>query len=98
MTSLSQQEIDSDVITLHKAMKGFGTDEKALISVLGRRTDFQMQQVAQCFKTSYAKELHEQLAKETSGEFKKLCVALARPAVEQDCYMVERFGAIVQGW
>jgi hypothetical protein len=86
--SLSQQEIDTDVTTLHKAMKGFGTDEKALILVLGRRTDYQMQQVRQCFKASYAKDLSEELAKETSGDFKTLCVALSRPAVEQDCLMV----------
>jgi hypothetical protein len=87
---LNQMEIEQDVMTLHKAMKGFGTDEKALISVLGRRTDVQMQQIAACFKASYAKDLYVQLEKETGGDFKNLCVALAKPSIEQDCYLIEK--------
>jgi len=35
--------------------KGFGTDEKAIINVLGKRTDAQRQQIAQAFKASFGK-------------------------------------------
>jgi hypothetical protein len=36
-------------------MKGMGTDEKAIINVLGKRTDSQRQQIAQAFKASFGK-------------------------------------------
>jgi len=45
----------SDAEILRKAMKGFGTDEKAIISVLAHRTNDQRQQIAVQFKTLYGK-------------------------------------------
>lgn len=44
-----------DAEVLRKAMKGFGTDEKAIIAVLCRRTNAQRQQIAHEFKAMYGK-------------------------------------------
>ena len=38
-------------------MKGFGTDEKAIIQVLANRTNAQRQQIEAQFKTLYGKDL-----------------------------------------
>lgn len=46
-----------DAEILRKAMKGFGTDEKAIIEVLTNRTNSQRQQIALEFKTLYGKVL-----------------------------------------
>lgn len=45
----------SDAEVLRKAMKGFGTDEKAIINVLTNRTNAQRQDIAHQFKAMYGK-------------------------------------------
>ena len=40
---------------LHKAMKGFGTDEKAIIEVLTSCSNVQRQQIKVHYKTMYGK-------------------------------------------
>lgn len=71
-----------DAEILRKAMKGFGTDEKAIISVLAHRVNSQRQQIATQFKTMYGKNLVKDLKSETSGNFENLLVALMTPLDE----------------
>lgn len=56
-TVVPQEDFDSraDAETLRKAMKGFGTDEKAIINVLANRSNMQRQQIELQFKTLYGK-------------------------------------------
>jgi Annexin len=74
-----QSDPSTDAAALRKAMKGFGTDEDGLINVLCRRTNAQRQAIAKCFKTSYGKDLIDDVKSETSGNFEKLLVALLTP-------------------
>jgi annexin A7/11 len=72
----------NDAVSLRNAMKGFGTNEDAIIEVLCRRTNAQRMEIVRCFKTSYGKDLLSEIRSETSGNFEKLLLALLTPTSE----------------
>ncbi|XP_016925324.1 annexin B11 isoform X2 [Drosophila suzukii] len=74
-----------DAHALRKAMKGFGTDEDALIEIICRRTNEQRQEFQRQYKTHFGKDLIEDIKSETSGNFEKLLVGLLRPIVDFYC-------------
>jgi hypothetical protein len=50
----------ADADALHKAMEGFGTDEKALISILCHRTCDQRASINLAYKAGYGKVIWQQ--------------------------------------
>lgn len=63
-------------------MKGFGTNEDAIIEVLCRRTNDQRMDIARTYKTAYGKDLVDDIRSETSGNFENVLVALLTNSTE----------------
>ncbi|CAK8673170.1 unnamed protein product [Clavelina lepadiformis] len=77
---------EADAKVLRKAMKGLGTDEKAIISVIGSRTSDQRQQLKQTYKQAFGRDLVKDLKSELSGNFEDLVVAMFMKSREYDAY------------
>ncbi|TKS72051.1 Annexin A5 [Collichthys lucidus] len=73
-----------DAEILHKAMKGIGTDEDAILMLLTSRSNDQRQQIKAAYKKAYGKELVSALKSELGGLFESLIVALMTPSVLYD--------------
>lgn len=84
-----------DAAALRKAMKGLGTDEKAIIEVLSRRSAAQRLEIVKAFKTAYGKDLIHNLKSELTGHFEDVVVALmnSRPHFEAECLRKAMKGA-----
>uniref|UniRef100_A0AAV2LF04 Annexin n=1 Tax=Knipowitschia caucasica TaxID=637954 RepID=A0AAV2LF04_KNICA len=65
-----------DVEVLRKAMKGFGTDENAIIELLGNRTNKQRVPMVAAYKTTYGKDLMRDLKSELTGNLENLVLAM----------------------
>ncbi|KAM7385517.1 hypothetical protein PAMP_001599 [Pampus punctatissimus] len=79
-----------DVEVLRKAMKGFGTDEHAIIELLGSRSIKQRVPLPRAYKTSFGKDLIKDLHSELSGDFRKLVMAMLKSPAEFDAYELNR--------
>ncbi|KAM6442158.1 annexin A7 isoform 2-T2 [Liasis olivaceus] len=75
-----------DAEILRKAMKGFGTDEQAIIDVVANRSSDQRQQIKAAFKTMYGKDLIKDLKSELSGNMEELILALFMPRTYYDAW------------
>ncbi|XP_042372253.1 annexin A11-like, partial [Plectropomus leopardus] len=73
-----------DVEVLRKAMKGFGTDENAIIELLGSRTNKQRVPMVAAYKTTYGKDLIHDLKSELTGNFEKLVLSMLKSPAHFD--------------
>eukprot|EP00058_Branchiostoma_floridae_P024868 XP_002610358.1 hypothetical protein BRAFLDRAFT_120055 [Branchiostoma floridae] len=79
-------DAEEDAKILRKAMKGMGTDEKAILELLAERSNAQRQKIKLQFKTMYGKDLISDLKSELSGDFKESVMALFVPTTEYDAW------------
>lgn len=75
-------------------MKGLGTDEKAIIDVLARRSISQRLDIVKQFKTLFGLDLIAELDSEISGNFFKVCRALC---LEPEVFDAEELREAVEG-
>ena len=69
-------QIDYDVDQLHKAMEGLGTNEDTLIEIIASRDEASLNKIKLKYKEKYNISLEDAIESETSGNFKKLLIAL----------------------
>jgi annexin A7/11 len=74
-----------DGAALRKAMKGFGTDEQAIIDILCARTNAQRQVISEWFLKEYGRDLIKDLKSELGGKFEDLIIGLMYPPIDYLC-------------
>ncbi|PFH59296.1 hypothetical protein XA68_12588 [Ophiocordyceps unilateralis] len=81
-----QWDPQPDVQALRSAMKGFGTDEKALIRILSTKDPLQVDLIRNTFDRSLNRNLIKDIKSETSSWFEKGLVQLARGPLLADVH------------
>ncbi|CAH8549748.1 unnamed protein product [Heterobilharzia americana] len=89
MEALCYSPAEFDAHELYKAMKGAGTDESAIIEILCSRSNHQLQQIKEAYGRLFSgHNLEKDIASDTSGDFKHLCIALLQ-ASRDECTIVD---------
>jgi len=73
---MNQGSIDQDAKALRKAMKGFGTDETALITILCNKERKYLEAVSSAFQAEFKRDLMSDIKSETSSDFERVLVGL----------------------
>lgn len=75
-----------DVEAIRKAMKGFGTDEKALIASMSNKDPIQINTIRTQFDQRLMRDMIKDIQSETSGYFRDGLVDIARGPLTADCH------------
>ncbi|XP_050385225.1 annexin D3 [Argentina anserina] len=75
---------EQDCERLHKAFAGFGTDEEAVIWVLGHRNANQRREIIDTYQELYNKSLIDDLRSELSGDFRDAVILWTYDPPERD--------------
>ncbi|NXG47005.1 ANXA4 protein, partial [Psilopogon haemacephalus] len=81
---------EQEAQALRKAMKGFGTDEDAIIDILTKLNVSQRQQVLITYKSTIGRDLIADLKSELSGNFEQVIVAMMTPTTMYDVHELRR--------
>jgi len=79
-----------DAEYMRKAIKGWGTDEAAIIAVVSTRCNSQRNKVMLEYKTAYGRDLKEDLHGDLSGNFRELILGLFAKHAEYDAWCVKK--------
>ncbi|XP_054428415.1 LOW QUALITY PROTEIN: annexin A2-like [Pteronotus mesoamericanus] len=79
-----------DASKLKASMKGLGTDEDSLIEIICSRTYLQeLQEINRIYKEMYKTDQEKDIVSDTSGDFRKLMVALAKGRRAEDGSVID---------
>ncbi|OTA04943.1 Calpactin I heavy chain, calcium ion binding [Trichoderma parareesei] len=81
-----QYDATADADALRRAMKGFGTDEKALVNVLARKDPLQIEVLRTTYERRHKRSLIDDIEKETRSWFEYGLVQLARGPLMSDVH------------
>lgn len=81
---------EEDAAALRAAMKGFGTDEQAIIDILTARSNAQRQAIKENFLREYGRDLIEDLKSELGGKFEDVIVGLMLTPVQYLCKQLHK--------
>ncbi|KAF5204397.1 Annexin-like protein rj4 [Thalictrum thalictroides] len=76
-----------DAEKIRNAVQGFGTHEKALISVIGHRNAAQRQQIRQAYQELYNEDLIKRLESELTGDLEKAVYRWMHDPVDRDAIL-----------
>lgn len=79
-----------DAAALRKAMKGFGTDEQAIIDILCSRSNWQRQMISDAFTRELGRDLVKDLKSELGGKFEDVILGLMLPPVNYLCKQLHK--------
>jgi annexin A6 len=79
-------DANDDCERLRKAMKGLGTDEKTIISIVCKRSNSQRLQLKTVYKQMFGKDLVKELDSELSGHFSDMILGLMMSPHEFDAW------------
>lgn len=86
----AQGDASRDANALRSAMKGFGTDDSALISIISKPDPLQMALLRNTFNQIHRRDLLKDVKSETSGSYGEGCCALVRGPLAQDVYAAHK--------
>ena len=76
MQALYKDKYEYDAEQLYLAMKGAGTDEEALIEIIGTRPAWMLKKIKNVYKKLYKNDLESDVKGDTSGDFQKMLISL----------------------
>ncbi|KAM4877511.1 annexin A1 [Thomomys bottae] len=73
-----------DADELRAAMKGLGTDEDTLIEILASRSNKEIREINRVYREELKRDLSKDIASDTSGDFQKALLSLAKGNRSED--------------
>lgn len=74
---------------LRTAIDGMGRDDDALIRIIVLRSELDLLDIMEAYKEKYEVELQENVASETSGDYREMLTNIIRVPDEKEKYVIE---------
>ena len=83
-------DAEEDAVALREAMKGWGSDKKALMNILATRSANQRLHIGLMYKTMYGRDLRSDLKSETGGNLEDLIKRMLYDRPHFDAYSLRK--------